>query len=212
MGIMSSMILAIASTKGGVGKTTISIELAMMAVGYGHRVLLLDADPQGSTTAWAQTIGHDGLTVRSCPDGVRALHQLIAGYDAVIIDTAGAIIPIVTMVVRAADSVLIPIGPSPLDIWATKSILNLCTSVGTPAGIVIARAQVGTTLARESKAAAGALGTPIVDTRIGQRTGHVQSIMAGELPDGVALEEITDLYHELSDAGWLPPIHREDQE
>jgi chromosome partitioning protein len=110
------MRLAVVNLKGGTGKTTSATALAMQLAARG-RTLLVDADPQGSALAWSEEASFPfptiGLPVRDLP--VRLL-QLGADYDHVVIDTPPGISPIVRSAVLAADTVLIPLSPSGVEL------------------------------------------------------------------------------------------------
>jgi len=110
------MRLAVVNLKGGTGKTTSATALAMQLSARG-RTLLIDADPQGSALAWSEEASFPFLTI-GLP--VRDLHvrliQLGADYDHVVIDTPPGVPPIVRSAVLAADTVLIPLSPSGVEL------------------------------------------------------------------------------------------------
>lgn len=197
------MILTLAATKGGTGKTTLAIELSLLAASHGVSVVLLDGDPQKSATSWSQAV-HPPVPVRPLPSSAREVAALQSDYDFVVIDTAGAVIPSVTLAIAAADAVLIPCGPSPLDLWASRALIAAVAD--TPMAIVISRAQPGTALSRQARAAVETLGVDVAEARIAQRTDHVAALLDGRLPHGEAGEELRELYAELADAGWTPDL------
>jgi chromosome partitioning protein len=110
------MRLAVVNLKGGTGKTTSATALAMSLSARG-RTLLIDADPQGSALGWSEEASFPfptiGLPVRDLH--VRLL-QLAADYDHVVIDTPPGVAPIVRSAVLAADTVLIPLSPSGVEL------------------------------------------------------------------------------------------------
>jgi chromosome partitioning protein len=110
------MRLAVVNLKGGTGKTTSATALAM-SLSLRGRTLLIDADPQGSALAWSEEASFPfptiGLPVRDLQ--VRLL-QLGADYNHVVIDTPPGVPPIVRSAVLAADTVLIPLSPSGVEL------------------------------------------------------------------------------------------------
>jgi len=108
--------LAVVNLKGGTGKTTSAVALATALHSRG-RTLLVDADPQGSALAWSEEAGFPfptiGLPVR---DIHTRLRQLGADYDHIVIDTPPGVPPIVRSSVMAADTVLIPLSPSGVEL------------------------------------------------------------------------------------------------
>jgi chromosome partitioning protein len=118
--------ILVASSKGGVGKTTIATHLAAQSALDGRRTVLLDADPQGSSTRWAQR--RAGLDSAVLPlDGTIAgwRRHVPADTDLVVVDAAaGAMAGDLGSVLERADAVVVPVLPSVLDIEATVGFLD----------------------------------------------------------------------------------------
>jgi len=123
-------IIAIAGRKGGVGKSTIAGNLAAEFAAMKHTVRLLDADPQHSLVAWAEQ--GDGMLARSveridaAAGTLRSRARLVEkSVDIVLIDTPPGAPEITYEAAMAADLMLLPCGPSPLDLFALKEALSL---------------------------------------------------------------------------------------
>ena len=123
-------IIAVAGRKGGVGKSTITGNLAAELAAMGHSVAVLDADPQHSLVAWAAQ--GDGMLAK-CVQKVEGKAATVGpraeaaekGVDIVIIDTPPGMPEIAYQAALVADLMLLPCGPSPLDLFAMKEALSL---------------------------------------------------------------------------------------
>jgi chromosome partitioning protein len=120
-------IIAVAGRKGGVGKSTIAGNLAGEFADMGRTVIILDADPQHSLAEWAaQGDGMLSHCVEKVKDSLPAKARVAAkAADVVIIDTPPAMPDVTYQAALVADLVLLPCGPSPLDIFSLKEALSL---------------------------------------------------------------------------------------
>ena len=113
------MIISFLNQKGGVGKTTLSINVATCLALKKHRVLLIDADPQNSSLDWAATRKKETLfTVVSITKPIihKEVAKLIKNYDYIIIDGPPRIYDVAKSAIVSSDVVIMPVQPSPYDI------------------------------------------------------------------------------------------------
>ena len=181
-------VVAIVNQKGGTGKTTLATNLASVLAEKGA-VLLLDADPQASSQNWAagEWTSPGGLAVKGMDKGnlLEQVRSVSREYDWIIIDGPPGITRTSADAVRAADLVLIPAKPSPLDVWAASDIVEAVrarqkTSNGAPkAAFVITMAQPRTRLGRQIDAALSEMGIPVLQARTTQRVSYPNAINDG---------------------------------
>jgi len=119
-------VIAVLNQKGGAGKTTIATHLARALQLGGAGVLLVDSDPQGSARDWAAVREDQPVTVVGIdrPTIERDLKN-IARKDFVVIDGAPQAADLAVSAIKAASFILIPVQPSPYDIWATADLVDL---------------------------------------------------------------------------------------
>lgn len=203
--------VAVLNQKGGAGKTTLATNLAHALQIGGSEVLLVDADPQGSARDWSEAseggicpvVGLDRETL------ARDLPAITDNYDWVVIDGPPQIARISAAAVTVSDVVLIPVQPSPYDIWscadlvdiigARRSIMN-----GLPlAAFVITRAITNTNLSKEVSAALEEYGLPVFKARTTQRVAYPTTAATGSTvfsdPSGPAAREIESIRDEMEE-------------
>jgi chromosome partitioning protein len=127
------VILAVGNTKGGVGKTTIAVNIAVLRAAAGRDVLLVDGDEQGSTSLFSQlradlvgacgytAVGLHGAALRT------QVRQLATKYDDIIIDVGGRDTGSLRAALTVADVVLVPVQPRSFDVWALDQVAALVT-------------------------------------------------------------------------------------
>ncbi len=107
--------------KGGTGKSTLAVSLALALAGRGERLLLLDADPQGTASEWANRHGHlhqIETEARVRPDLPEQLPRIARSADWLIIDGPPSLSPMTESILRASTRVVIPVRPALPDLWA----------------------------------------------------------------------------------------------
>ena len=148
---MSMKVIAVLNQKGGSGKTTIATHLARAFQFTGSSVVLIDSDPQGSARDWSAAREEQPLSVIGIdrPTIERDLKSL-AATDFAVIDGAPQAADLAVSAIKAADFVLIPVQPSPYDIWAAADLVDLVkqrievTDGKLQAAFVVSRAIHGT--------------------------------------------------------------------
>jgi len=207
------VIIALLNQKGGVGKTTLALNLAGRWAARGQAVTLVDADPQASALDWAQARVHAGLPRAFGVLGLprETLHQeaaALARDNAVlVIDGPPRVASLMRSALLAADLVLVPVQPSPLDGWASEEMLRLIAEArlyrpNLRARFVLNRCAARTVIARETAQALAAQETGALAARIGQRVAFAEAMASGRVvaeldPDGAAAGEIAALSDEI---------------
>lgn len=197
-------VIAFVTQKGGSGKTTLCVNLAVAAEAAGGRCLILDMDPQGTAEAWyhdreAATPKLVKLGADTLADAVRAAER--QGFSHVFIDTPGRDEPSVAAAIRIADFCLVPCRPTPADMKATPATIATIRRLEKPAAFVLSQTPPRGFRIREAQTGLAVLG-PVAPVMIVSRSifqdAQGAGLGVGEFePGGKAATEIDELW------GWV---------
>ena len=188
-------IIALLNEKGGTGKSTLSQNIAVCLHRQGKRVILVDADPQGTTRDWRSASPENAnlpnVIALDRPEMLASLKNIDA--DIAIIDTPAKAEKMTASVIRFADAALIVIQPSGADIWASAAAVRLIQQKIDVGGKIVAaflanRVSGSTNLSREVLTGAwNEYGIEQLETTIGNRVAFAQA-----LTDGLSIYDTAD--------------------
>lgn len=177
-------VVTVAQQKGGAGKTTLAVNLAVEFLRRGLTVAVLDTDPQGSLGRWflarRARLGQAGMELSTASAwGVGyECEKLKKQVDIVIVDTPPKVDADLRPALREADLVLVPVAESMVDLWATDGVFDLVGREGRRALIVLNRGKAGSRLGVEVAAAAALVGS-VAAARLGARVAFARSLGEG---------------------------------
>ncbi len=214
LGSQRGRVISVVQQKGGSGKTTVSAHLAV-AWAEKYSVAVLDVDPQGSLGEWYEAreerLGEDGtglsFQTASGWGARREARRLARDHDIVLIDTPPKSDLDAKPAIMVADLVVVPVQPSPIDLWATAQTLELVVSEGAVAMLVLNRVPPRAALTDEAFAAMQKFDSYTAVTRLGNRIAFARCMGQGGTvfetnPGSKAAAEAGQLAREIA-ASWL---------
>jgi chromosome partitioning protein len=210
--------VALLARKGGTGKTTLAVHLAVLAAEAGRRVLLVDTDPQRSAGDWRRARESDTPRLVECvakrvPEVLELARQ--EGIDLVVVDTRPSVEADTAEIARLSDLVLIPTGAGILDLRAIAATADMVRSLRSGARatmIVLNGVQPSpgfgeNALTVEARRALAAYRIPVADVAIGRRVAFAHALIDGRSvtefePRGKAAQELRKLYTHMETVLW----------
>ncbi|PHM59512.1 ParA family partition ATPase [Xenorhabdus ishibashii] len=201
-----SQVISFLNGKGGVGKTTSSINIATAIVRMGHRVVVVDTDPQMSIGNWyeEEKCAFE-VVAASSEKEVYSIKKTLKSYDYIIIDGAAAISAISSAAVMVSDLVIIPVTPSPLDFAASTAILAVIDARNelqpVKAKFLITKKINTAKMLKILKDSIESTGVNTLKTGITQRQSYIKTMLDGgtvyDTTDGHAKGEIDNITKEI---------------
>lgn len=182
---MPGKVIAVVQQKGGSGKTTLAVNLAVSCLRRGLTVALLDTDPQGSLGRWfmarRERLGEAGMEFStSSAWGVSyECEKLKRSADIVIVDTPPKVDADLRPALREADLILVPVASSHVDLWATEGVLDLAARERKSAWLVLNRVRSGTRLAEDVARAAAEMTAELATARLANRVVYAETLGQG---------------------------------
>ncbi|MBS0235535.1 MAG: ParA family protein [Proteobacteria bacterium] len=194
--------IAIISQKGGSGKTTITLNLAIAAAKRGKQVAVIDLDPQQSASRWSRLrsaenpviVGGHGPNLATLLERAKD-----GGADIAFIDTAPKSENAALTAARLSDLVIIPCQPSNLDLDAIADTINIANLAKRPTLFVLNNCRASSALPDQAAEALAEYKAPVADVRLGNRVAFVKSLADGKgvvesEPHGAAAREVERLH------------------
>ncbi len=202
------MIITIINEKGGVGKTTTAINLSYCIADRGHKTLLIDSDPQGSVLRWQGISNHKVFDVKPYPEPITSLiKKLTRGYQHTVIDTPPGINDTSWATLLACHLAIIPVTPSPFDVWASSDIIELLRDARKEnrylmGMLLVSKKVMGTRVGKDIRKTLEPYHMGIFHTEIVQRMAYVNAAASGlsvieYAPHSKAAEEVRNLCNEI---------------
>ncbi len=193
--------LALLSQKGGTGKTTLAVHLAVAAAEAGRRVAIVDTDPQRSATAWGRARhGQPPIVATVTPAELRRVVAAAEhdGIDLLIVDSAPHASPEAPQIARAADAVMIPCRPSMFDLAAVGGAVEIVRAAGVPAALVLNECPARAPEIAAARESLASFGLPVAAVEIAERRAFARAVATGRAvtefeASGKAAEEIRAL-------------------
>lgn len=208
-------VLALLSQKGGSGKSTLSLHLAVIAQQKGLRTLLVDCDPQRSAGGWWRAREADTPElVETSPDNLRAVVKAATddGVDFIVVDTRPSVERDTAEVARVADFALIPTRPSILDLRAIGATVEVVKALERPAAIVLNACPAGrgvgeASVTIEARRGLDGYGLPLLPQAVTMRAALAYALIDGRAvtefePDGKAAMELRRVWQWMEQALW----------
>jgi chromosome partitioning protein len=207
---VAGTVITIAQQKGGAGKTTLAAHLALTWAASGRRVAVIDIDPQASLSTWfglrrarlgAAATGIEIASITGWRVTAEVERQM-RSHDIVLVDSPPHAETEARIALRAASLVLVPVQPSPMDLWATRPTLDLAKAEHVPVLLVLNRVPPRSRLTDMVVAELNALGVALARTQIGNRVALAASLAEGKgiheaAPGTPAAREIAALAEEV---------------
>jgi chromosome partitioning protein len=180
------MIISFVNQKGGVGKTTTAINLAIGLKKKNYNLVFIDADPQGSAVQWHAIEGNKSFEILHHPSPIHAtdIRQLSMNYDYVVIDAPPAIGDISKAILAVTDLAIIPLSPSALDVWSCWGTLKMIDEIrplnsDIEVKLLINRKIPGTKIGRDSREAMKQFQMDVFNTELCQRVAFIDAMTSG---------------------------------
>ncbi len=203
------MIISFVNQKGGVGKTTAAINLAISLKRKNYSLVFIDADPQGSAIQWHAIEGNTSFEILHHPSPIQAtdIQQLSMNYDYVIVDAPPALGEISKAILAATDLAIIPLAPSALDVWSCWETMKMIDEIRPlnpqmEVKLLINRKIPGTRIGREARETMEKFQLDVFDTELCQRVAFIDAMTYGVsvmqyAPHSKAADEIERLCEEI---------------
>jgi chromosome partitioning protein len=196
---MKTRVVVMLGMKGGTGKSTVAIHLAVAAAQTKRRVMLLDTDPQATAMRWTRQRQAPEPTVKSAPAYEAAKHMTANGYDLVMVDTAPRAEADISRLAAMADLIVIPLHCTMPDLDASEVAFQMAEAAGRPFVVVFNAVNPRGLEVAEVREALSGQGYTVAPVVLAHRTSFARALSSGLAVTeferhGQAAEEITNLW------------------